>query len=258
MRAELTLDPVPTAARTARRWVKRTLADGDHDPVIDAVVLGVSELVTNALLHVRGSILVRITDDGLGPLRVEVHDDSSRPPSGHPAFVPDGLHTPSTIGRGLQIVDSISHSWGVSYEETGKCVWFTPAVMPQQRRPGAAHAFEWAADPEVADLDERVPVRLLDLPVLLFLHYRERFFDLEREMTLIALDSGRGSIVARRLIDAARRLQDFHVEASGVTQQILAARERGLDRADITVEALRELGPIAADLRTLLDKANDY
>lgn len=258
MSAELTLDPVPSAARQARRWVKRELAEGAHTQFTEAAVLGVSELVTNAVLHVRSPIVVRLVDDD-DRLRVEVYDDSPRPPSGHPAYVPDGRHAPSTIGRGLQIVDSISHSWGVSYETIGKCIWFMPAPHGHDAHSGALSP-DWAGvEPElVVDSAERARVTLLDLPVLLFRHYRERFFDLQREMTLIALHGRQGSQLAQRLVDAVERVQDFHLEALGVNSQLEAAIEVKVDRTDISVDVPRELAPVFVELRHLLALANEF
>src|SRR5206468_259524 len=101
--AELTLEPVPSAARVARHWLRRELAERSHPELTDSAVLGVSELVTNAVLHVRSTIVVRLVDDE-GTLRVEVYDDSPRPPEGQHLPLDDAPHAPSMIGRGLQIV----------------------------------------------------------------------------------------------------------------------------------------------------------
>jgi anti-sigma regulatory factor (Ser/Thr protein kinase) len=256
--AELTLDPVPGAARKARRWVKRELAEGAHTRFTDAAVLGVSELVTNAVLHVHSPIVVRLVDDD-DRLRVEVYDDSPRPPAGHPTFVPDGLHAPSTIGRGLQIVDSISHSWGVSYETIGKCIWFMPAPHGHDAHSGRSIPdLEPVEQGVVVDPTGRARVTLVDLPVLLFIHYRERFFDLQREMTLIALDARQGSQLAQRLVDSVERVQDFHLEATSVNAQLTVASEAGVDRADISLDVPRELAPVFVELRQLLVKANEF
>jgi anti-sigma regulatory factor (Ser/Thr protein kinase) len=258
VQAELTLEPVPSAARTARRWIKRELAEGARTEFTDSAVLGVSELVTNAVLHVRSQIVVRVLDDN-DRIRVEVYDDSPRPPSGHPAFVPDGNQLPSTIGRGLQIVDSISHSWGVSYERVGKCIWFMPAPHGQPphaaRMPFGRDRMQTATS---SDPQERVSITLVDLPVRLFMHYRERFFDLQREMQLIAIDARQGSQLAQRLLDTVDKVRDFHLESTGITSQVEAAIDAGKDRTDVSAEVPRGLGPMFLELRHLLVKANEF
>ena len=258
MAIELTLEPVPSAARTARNWVKRELAQRSRPELADAAVLGVSELVTNAVLHVKSTIVVRLVDED-DRLRVEVYDDSPRPPQGHAVFVPDGHHIPSTIGRGLQIVDSISHSWGVSYEQVGKCIWFLPAPVERGSLP-SPDTWPWHGDsPEGLDTSgDRTVVTLVDLPVRLFMHYRDRFFDLHREMTLIALDTRHGSDLAKRLIDVAEPVQVFHFDVTGVQEQVEVAVERGLDRMNVSASVPRELGPSFLELRVLLDKANQF
>lgn len=259
MTVELTLEPLPSAARTARNWVKRELTERSQAELADAAVLGVSELVTNAVLHVRGTIVVRLVDED-ERLRVEVYDDSPRPPQGHPVFVPDGHHIPSTIGRGLQIVDSISDSWGVSYEHLGKCIWFLPAPINRSALP-SSDDWPWVGEnPDGVPLEsgERTLVRLVDLPLKLFTHYRERFFDLHREMTLIALDSRHGADLAKRLLTAAEPVQAFHLDASGIQDQVQSALDRGLDRVDVAVAVPRDLSATFVELRVLLEKANEF
>ena len=88
------------------------------------VLLAVSELVTNAVVHAATDIEVRVSR--LGPrLRVAVRDESPiMPRMLDPA--PDGLH-----GRGLHIVRRLSSSFGVSpVAPTGKVVWATFRVGP--------------------------------------------------------------------------------------------------------------------------------
>jgi anti-sigma regulatory factor (Ser/Thr protein kinase) len=256
--AELTLEPVPSAARVARHWVRRELVERAHPELTDSAVLGVSELVTNAVLHVRSTIVVRLVDDD-DRVRVEVYDDSPRPPEGQQAPVEDEVQSPSTIGRGLQIVDSISHSWGVSYEHVGKCIWFLPAPDDGVGPTGNA---SWHWDKEPVD-EPPIPSGLVatatlrDVPVKLFLGYRERFFDLKREMTLIAL-GGRGNTIAHRLVALSRVMELFQPSQDAAVRRVEAAAEQGLDRIDLTVEVPIDLVPQILEFRQLLIKANDF
>ena len=106
-----------TSASRARRFVAATLRNWECAPMADAAVLLVNELVTNALIHARSSVevLVRLLPGGL---RVEVRDDSPRPPR---------LKTPTedaTGGRGMWLVDQMADTWGVEPAPDGKRVWF--------------------------------------------------------------------------------------------------------------------------------------
>jgi anti-sigma regulatory factor (Ser/Thr protein kinase) len=255
--AELTLEPVPSAARVARHWVRRELVVRAHPELTDSAVLGVSELVTNAVLHVRSTIVVRLVDDD-DRVRVEVYDDSPRPPEGQQMLVEEDLLSPSTIGRGLQIVDSISHSWGVSYEHVGKCIWFLPAPDDGGAPSGSA-SWHWDKD----HVDEPAPtgiiatVTLRDVPVRLFLGYRERFFDLKREMTLIAL-GGRGNTIAHRLVALSRVMELFQPSQDAAMRRVERAGEDNLDRVDLTIDVPIDLVPQILEFRQLLIKANDF
>jgi two-component sensor histidine kinase len=79
----------------------------------------VSELVTNALTHGRGTITVRL-EHGASGLLVTVCDDE---PS-HPEVPPQ---VPLALGgRGLRMVDVLAVDWGITPDSDGpgKGVWF--------------------------------------------------------------------------------------------------------------------------------------
>lgn len=85
---------------------------------VDAVLVVVSELVTNAVLHggTEVEVLVDLRDDGV---RLEVRDgDPSHPP------VPREPSPRAVGGRGLGIVDALADEWGWQRTgEDGKVVW---------------------------------------------------------------------------------------------------------------------------------------
>lgn len=117
--ADLTLAGTPASVPVARRFVADTLAEWGADDLAWAAQLLVTELATNAALHARSgfTVVVSSADDATGCVRIEVRDGSSRAPR----LLQYGED--STTGRGLQLVDDLASSWGVSALPVGKCVW---------------------------------------------------------------------------------------------------------------------------------------
>ena len=109
-----------TAAAEARRHIAVAGAGLPEEMVYTARLL-VTELVSNAVLHGRGTVLLTVAVD-LGVLRAEVHDESSDPP-----VVEDGSPL-SEHGAGLRLVAALASSWGTCPRDDGqpgKRVWFT-------------------------------------------------------------------------------------------------------------------------------------
>jgi anti-sigma regulatory factor (Ser/Thr protein kinase) len=106
----------------ARSFVRDALAATDAPAVVvDSAVLLISELATNVTLHARTDLQVsiRFEDD---TLRGEVKDWNSRLPQ--PCTAPEG----ATTGRGLTLVESLAHRWGIDQDDGGKTVWFSLKV----------------------------------------------------------------------------------------------------------------------------------
>jgi anti-sigma regulatory factor (Ser/Thr protein kinase) len=86
-------------------------------PRLDDLLLCLSEVVTNAVLHGGPPILVTggIVDQAI---RVEVGDGSTVAPVRRPVdqFQP--------TGRGLHLLDRLTSEWGVEITPAGKTVWF--------------------------------------------------------------------------------------------------------------------------------------
>ena len=105
------------SAHAARRFVRRQTV-GCPEPLIDASVLLVSELVTNAVLHARSAIWVDVRVLGRGGVHIEVSDASPLPPRAQqPSETASG-------GRGVGLVEAVSSRWGVRSRPDGKTVWF--------------------------------------------------------------------------------------------------------------------------------------
>jgi serine/threonine-protein kinase RsbW len=79
-----------------------------------------SELVSNAVVHGEGPIVVRLKSDG-ARVRLEVGDDGrgGRPLPGAAAMTP----TRAVGGWGLRFVDQLAERWGTQYDGGGTTVW---------------------------------------------------------------------------------------------------------------------------------------
>lgn len=105
----------------ARAFAREALADwGVRERSYD-IVLCVSELATNALVHGvppgRGFLLRLLPYDG--GVRVEVHDSGS----GVPAPSQAEAQELGEGGRGLLLVAGLADKWGVGERDPGKIVW---------------------------------------------------------------------------------------------------------------------------------------
>jgi anti-sigma regulatory factor (Ser/Thr protein kinase) len=181
--------------RLARDWVSSVLREIGRDELTDSARLAVSELVTNAILHAEPPMTVHVRGTPEHP-RIEVTDQSLVPPqrrnSNSLVDVDDDFSWP-TMGRGLDLVASYSVRWGaeITPNGMGKVVWFEPSNRVLEA-PAEGEVFtmdaalaERAMEPlNTADL---VTIRLLGMPVELFLHLRRHFSELGRELRLLAI-----------------------------------------------------------------------
>ncbi|MFF9507977.1 ATP-binding protein [Streptomyces sp. NPDC014724] len=103
----------------AREFVREAVVDWGFGARLDDVLLCVSELSTNALVHGappgRGYRLRLLLEEGGAVLRVEVHDSGGGQPG---VREPDG-----ESGRGLLLVEAVADRWGVGERSPGKVVW---------------------------------------------------------------------------------------------------------------------------------------
>lgn len=139
LQAQLEIGPDPAEVGRARRWVRSRIAGsgiGADEPLAETLILLVSELVTNAVVHTGRPAVLRLSLPGAAgdaateggasgeacrevpaTVRLEVADTSDRPPRPRCA---DG---DETNGRGLALVDGLADRWGWSPEGAGKRIW---------------------------------------------------------------------------------------------------------------------------------------
>ena len=155
------LPPLPESAGTARRFLAAACRRWELDELRDDLLLAVSELVTNSIIHARTPVVVNVAVAG-GVVEVGVRDHDPRPPVVRaerpdlisdldtlserlPSFHDDDPRHPQlwvgdagsvAAGRGLHLLSGVSDEWGVATfdaDAPGKEVWFThrvPASWP--------------------------------------------------------------------------------------------------------------------------------
>jgi anti-sigma regulatory factor (Ser/Thr protein kinase) len=89
------------------------------------VVLAVSELVTNAIVHGDGPVGLTVGADD-DQVRIEVSDDGD----GDPALRARRPHAEDPGGWGLQFVDRAADEWGVRHEDGRTVVWLVRRCTP--------------------------------------------------------------------------------------------------------------------------------
>jgi anti-sigma regulatory factor (Ser/Thr protein kinase) len=109
---------VPESVAAARAFVRDVVELPDE--TLQSVMIMVSELATNAVVHAHGAFVVSVecTDD---IMRVEVSDQGTGAPT---------LRSPDADdphGRGLQVVAGLSDDWGVVPDSPSSPtrVWFS-------------------------------------------------------------------------------------------------------------------------------------
>ena len=125
LRERLALDPVPTAAGAGRAFVGQVCGRWGLQELAGSAALLASELVTNAVVHARTALELRV--ELRGPrLHVAVKDQD--PNLGPLLAAKDGTKR----GLGLVIVDRIATTWGVRNDgPDGKTVWAALDLPPE-------------------------------------------------------------------------------------------------------------------------------
>ncbi|MER5909635.1 ATP-binding protein [Streptomyces sp. NPDC001982] len=121
---QLEIRPDPAEVGRARRWARSRLAGSGiaaDEPLAETLILLVSELVTNAVVHTGCPAVLRLclpgTAEEAATVRLEVADTSTRAP------VPRCVDGDATGGRGLALVDGLADRWGWTPEGAGKRIW---------------------------------------------------------------------------------------------------------------------------------------
>jgi hypothetical protein len=226
--------PDPAILASARSFAADRLRALELTAVRDDVELLLTELITNAIIHARSDVEVRLEPSGAG-VRVEVID-------GNPTMPIAGTLTPAALsGRGLTLVQSISTRWGAHHNTAGgKTVWFevVPGASPSPPVDDIDALLAMWDDstdhPSRSETVSLVEVVIPDLPVQPLVAAKAHMEDLLREVQLVLLGNDQRPLEIPQwstLVQIARRLRDAAAEfAEGRRQvrlQALQAAARG-------------------------------
>ncbi len=247
----LALPTVPDAVPAARALLRELVIGTPLDRRLEDGELALSELVTNAVLHGREPVRVRLV---LSPdvLRAEVAD--ANPVS--PAF--SMLDQTAVTGRGLLLIGAVADRWGVEPSSPGKVVWFELLAGRDAATALDVDALlaSWGDELALDPADECVRVVLTDLDVALAARAEAHVEALLRELTLV-LGAGTAPAVDRRpagnVVAAAAAVEPLRAE---LRHQVAVALARGRDRVDVELTVRRRDAEAVRDVMHALDEAD--
>jgi anti-anti-sigma factor len=207
-------------------------------PGCDDLLLCVSEVVTNAVLHAHSASQLRVRPEG-ERLMVEVLD--------HDPTVPTRRHhdLSAPTGRGLHLLDALTIAWGTSPVEGGKIVWFE---------------FDLHGGRPVADAGQGMArVELVGLPLDVHRRASEHGETLRRELSLVHYAASPEGVPVRLYelgVELGERYGGLNSEVDERMAQAVA------DLTATTVDLAYVLPAAAADdverLAGLLDELDQY
>lgn len=272
-RQTLDLATGPGSVQEARRWVVQTCRDLGRPELAECAELGISELVTNAVLHGDPPLRLQLRGTPEHP-RFEVHDTSTIPPqprSASDTFDLDSfdldafdeldeeqLSTLTTVGRGLDLVARASVAWGAEIDEDGKAVWFEPAADLSDTV-GADYQQTSSAPPLVEDHTRvgEVAVQINGVPVREFGQFQRHHRDLRREIRLLALAHEHDYPLAKVLSEHFDALER-PLRSNMGREQVDHAFGDGRTTVDLRLRMPRETARQIGGLIDLLDAADDF
>jgi hypothetical protein len=277
----LTLAAEPASVPSARHFVRTSLT-GQLPSLVDAAEACISELVTNAVLHARTQVEIRLEDLG-ERVRLEVRDGS--------AVLPRRLvHTVrSSTGRGMELVSFLADAWGVvMLEGAAKAVWcelVIQATGTADRLDADPVLAAWSddADPLVPSwTDEEDPVVseplrtaqivsrtadqrvaspgfvLLGYPVRMGIRARDHNSAILRECALL-MQAGSATSAPDRLVELAEQITGAYAgELAAVDEQRTEAYFAGLATVDVRYPAVPDAARIVGAWQSVMDELDAF
>ncbi len=244
----LSLPATPPSVRLARTWVRDSLHEIGRSELADSAQLGVSELVTNALLHGDPPVEVRLRGTREHP-RIEVTDHSPVPPRVPRLLLDDADAEVPTFGRGLSLVAMMSARWGadLDHDRAGKSVWFEPLPELNAEADLRGEIFDPAEvhrdDPPLTEPAETVRIELRNFPARMFRRLRIHQFELRRELRLLAMTDPARYPIATSITEMNAGVDADRRATSGVR-----ALDRAIHRGDAHIDLVYDV-PLGAPQR---------
>ncbi len=247
----------------ARRLVQRQLDDWGQSDLCDDARLVVSELLTNAALHAKPPIKLRLARLPAG-VRLEVSDGSPE----LPLKVRAGADV--MTGRGWSLVEALCDSWGVQPAGQGKVVWATLLPPDGDASEIPASYDSHTVDTELMNLGQlsrfdddavRYEVTLGDVPTELLIAAKGHIDSLIREFALLASGAAGGatSPVPRKLTALIERVVGNFSEArQSIKKQALRAAQRGEPRTQLTLHLPLSAAEAGLAYLSALDEVDAY
>jgi anti-sigma regulatory factor (Ser/Thr protein kinase) len=253
-RSVFTLGTGPSGVHDARRWAIQACSEIDRPDLAECAELGVSELISNAILHGEPPIRMRLRGTHEHP-RIEVSDGSRQPP-----LLPEplGRHPVEddpllTFGRGLDIVARCATAWGADIDEDGKVVWFVPA--PATLAEGSAGVITGVTQPATSPTN-RISIEVREVPLRTLHASHTQWNELRREVRLLALAHEDDYPLAKSLSELFADLD--RVLREGIQDEIESALASGEATADLRVDVPKASAETIEQLVDLLDLADEF
>jgi hypothetical protein len=244
---ELTIRHAPDAVPKARRFVASSLI-GEADETVADVELLVSELVTNAVLHGRPPVAVRLVLDE-GRVRIEVEDTGpDLPVLGRPGST-------SMTGRGLALVAALSSAWGMDPgRRQGKVVWAELSDSPSGGPPRISDGFLAASHWDRLGVPTYA-VRLDGIPTSLLVAVKAHIDSVTRELTLWR---NGGEPVPDELLSLVAVTGEFAEAREEIKRQAVAAAAEGRPITDLLLRLPASMADAGERYLAALDEADRF
>jgi serine phosphatase RsbU (regulator of sigma subunit)/anti-sigma regulatory factor (Ser/Thr protein kinase) len=239
----------------ARRAVRQHLAEAGLEELIGPAQLVTSELVSNAVLHTKGTLRVEIAPIDAG-VRIEVFDESRLVP------VLPSASTSSMTGRGLRLVQRIAARVGVDPTEEGKVVWAEVAGSAEDSDQSEEELVEaWGESWDVPEVRTLHHVVLGNVPTEFLLAAKSHVENLVREFVLASTGADTGTTTPvpphlAQLIEAV--VHRFSEARLSIKRQALAALRAGLEHVRLELDLGLEAAEAGVDYLHALDEADAY
>jgi hypothetical protein len=259
------LAPSHAAVPVGREFVMGCLDSWGLEGLADDASLLASEMLSNAVIHARTPIELRVHRLA-GGVRIEVRDGAE-----YGIVTPGHSEGPGVWGLGLRVVATVASRWGIDPVPDGKTVWAEiggPRPSEEMVRP------EIGLGPAPLPLPDDWPeVRLLDVPTRLLLAWEGHMRDLRREFALVLAPEASGAPPADDPVTQVVRTLDRYWElvrpiwAQAVaTGELLSDRrisftlrlpEQAASEGPRFLEALEAAGDLARRGRLLTDPPSE-